>query len=70
MRDETSMSLCKGGKEKQEGRMSQDKTWGWTECKLFHEPTSPTRVSATRRFFLGGFVTLSCSSSTGMTGDV
>src|SRR5216683_3737165 len=35
-----------------------------------HEPTSPMRVSATRRFFLGGFGALSGSSSSGMTGAV
>jgi hypothetical protein len=38
---------------------------------FFHyEPTSPMRVSATRRFFLGGLGALSSSSSTGMTGAV
>ena len=39
----------------------------------FHEPTSPMRVSATRRFFFGGSGagTLSCSSlSTGVAGVV
>lgn len=35
----------------------------------FHEPTSPMRVSGTRRFFFGGSGTLSSSSlSTGVAG--
>lgn len=37
----------------------------------FHEPTSPTRVSGTRRFFFGGSGALSSSSlSTGVAGVV